>query len=396
MKNIYFLLSGLLFFSGSCRKPDMEVIQAPGTVAVSTTVNYLNNNFDFSLFAAAVARSGLGDSLAEKNVICTILAVTNKGFGAMNIRSSSDFNKWSTDSLKHFVRTHLLPGRIAYKDIPASLDTRYKNMNGVDVFVSIFNDSLAVNGVKVIASPSLNNTNDVSFGVSLINGIIYPLNAAIKASNDDIQSFLASRNDMTIFVTALKKFGLWESVKERSPITVLAVPDSVFLRYGMTAEWMNNIDTGLYKKAFIDCYVIGLNRIFQSDIFTMNNLANASEIPATYPPLVTLSTTNSDWVLCMLGYHLSDYNFGCFVFDRSKQVNMPNEYGSTYWYYQILGVNATNYPTDNNPASGYQIPYIGESNKSGNLQGTYVNYSFSNGVVHFLSGLLLTAEDAKR
>jgi len=98
----------------------------------------------------------------------------------------------------------------------------------------------------------------------------------------------------------------------------------------------------------------------------------------------------------MRGYYLSDYPFGCFVFDLSKEVTMPDGSGTSFWFYQILGPYATNYPEDGDPMSGYQVPYIGESNKSGSLKGTYINYTLNNGVVHLLSGLLLTPDDVKR
>lgn len=395
MKNIVLYISFLLLTMAGCRKPDMSVTLAPGTVAVSTTANYLKNNFDFSLFAAALAKSGMEDSLNNKDVLYTVFAVSNNGFRTINILSASQLDKWGQDSLKHFIKTHLLPGRINYQDFPNSLDTKYKNINGDDLFISRFQNSIAVNGVKIKANMSLNGGSG-SYGISLLNGLVYPVDAPVKASSVNIQQFLTDRGDMNIFITALKKYGLWDEMKAVAPITVLAVPDSVFLRYGITADSINAIDTNIYKKVLIDCYIVRTNRVFQSDLYSFVNLANAPLIPATFPPEFIVSTSDPNLALCMRGYYFDMYPFGCFVFDISKQVSMKDEYGSTFWFYQILGPNATNYPVDNEPASGYQVPYIGESKKAGSLNGTYLNYSLSNGAIHLLADLLLTPDDVKK
>lgn len=391
--NILFTTCLFLALAG-CQKPDMTVKVAPGTAAVSTTANYLNNNFDFSIFAAALAKTGLSDSLNSLNKVYTVFAVTNAGFKAMNIYTAVELDKWSADSLRHFIKTHVIAGRIAWQDFPSALDTRYTNRNGDALFISVFQSNLAVNGVKVKANPVISG-GSAGYGISLLNGIVYPVDAAIKASSANIQAFLSARPDMTIFVAALKKFRLWDAMMKEDPLTVLAVPDSVFLRYGITADWINAVDTNHYKKVFMDCYILRI-RVFQSDLYSFVDLTNDPLIPITFPPELLVHTTEPGLALCMRGYYFNDYPFGCFVYDLSKLVSMPDESGGLFWFYQILGPNATNYPKDGDPMSGYQVPYVGESNKAGSLKGTYLNYTLNNGVVHLLSGLLLTPDDVKR
>jgi uncharacterized surface protein with fasciclin (FAS1) repeats len=379
----------------------MTVIPAPGTVAVSTTLNYLNNNFDFSLFAAAVAKSGLADSLTSQQALYTVFAVSNNGLNKTGVYNTTDFDAWGLDSLQRFIKTHLIPGRIAYTGIPRSLDTRYRNLNGEDLFVSVFETtstvSLTVNGVMVSPVSMLNAPSGTAptYGISLLNGIVYPMNTALKASPENIQSFLTSRKDMTIFVAGLKKFGLWETVKERTSITVLAPPDSVFLRYGITLDSIGKMDTIRYKKVFMDTYIIRLNRIFLSDIYSHVNRENVSEIPFKSYPMLTLNAGDPNLVLCLLG-NRANLDFGCFVFDRSRLVIMPGDGGGSYWFYQILGPNAGNPPRWDDPLSGYHEGYIVESKTGGNIMGAYINYSLGNGAVHLLNALLLTPEDVKR
>lgn len=391
--NILFVTCLFLALAG-CQKPDMTVKVAPGTAAVSTTANYLNNNLDFSIFAAALAQTDLADSLNSQNGLYTVFAVTNAGFKAMNIYTVAELNKWSTDSLRHFIKTHLIAGRISYEDFPSALDTRYTNRNGDALFISLFESDLAVNGVRVKANPAISG-GSTGYGISLLNGVVYPVDVPIKASSANIQDFLSARPDMTIFVAALKKFGLWDVMIKEDGLTVLAVPDSVFLRYGLTAAWINALDTNHYKKVFMDCYILRI-RVFQSDLYSFVDMVNAPRIPVTFPPELMISTTEPGLALCMRGYYHINYPFGCFVFDLSNEVAMPDGSGSSFWFYQILGPYATNYPNYGDPMSGYQVPYIGESNTSGSLKGTYINYTLNNGVVHLLSGLLLTPDDVKR
>jgi uncharacterized surface protein with fasciclin (FAS1) repeats len=384
-----------------CSKPDMNVIPAPGTVAVSTTLNYLNNNFDFSLFAAAVDKSGLADSLASQQALYTVFAVSNNGFNKINVYKTTDFDAWGMDSLRIFIKMHMIPGRIDYTSIPRSLDTRYKNLNGDDLFVSVFETtstvSLTVNGVMVSPVSILNAPSGAapSYGISLLNGIVYPINASLKASAENIQNFLASKKDMTIFVAGLKKFGLWETVKEGTGITVLAPPDSVFLRYGITLDSIGKMDTLRYKKVFMDTYIVRLNRIFLSDIYSHVNRENVPEIPFKVYPMLTLDAGDPNLVLCMLG-NKTNLDFGCFVFDKSRLIIMPGDGGGTYWFYQILGPNAGNPPRWDDPLSGYHVQYLGESKTGGNIVGSCINYSLGNGALHLLNGLLLTPEDVKR
>jgi uncharacterized surface protein with fasciclin (FAS1) repeats len=402
MKYAFFILLYLAVLTGSCSKPDMTVAPPPGAVAVSTINNYLNNNFEFSLFAAAVAKCGLADSLGRLDLLCTVFAVTNEGFAGMGIYEPSDLDKWKADSLQTFVNTHILQGRVLYNDIPRSLDTRFKNMNGDDLFVSFYKvtyngnyDNLAINGVNAIPNPSLDFNAPASFGVSLLNGMVYPVRTAIKTSRMDIQTYLASRGDMSIFIAGLKKFDQWERLKNESPITVMAPPDSVFLRYGITADSINRMNKAQFKTVFMDSYIITLNRIFQSDVFSNLNRANAPLIPNTFPPLLTIPTSDSNLVLTMLG-NFGPY-FGTFVFDRSREEYMPGEFGVTFWMYRILGSEAESRPVYGDDTRGYNVPYVGESKVAGlPLRGAYINYSLSNGVVHLLSGLLMLPEDAAK
>lgn len=405
MKYLYILLFSLIAWG--CKKPDMVVAPPPGTVVVSTIYNYLNNNFEFSLFATAVEKAGWTDSLGSQENFHTVFAITNQGFAGMGIYEPADFDKWTTDSLRKLIKAHLIPGRLLYDEIPRSLDTRYENLNGDDLWMSVFlggytsnpQYSLAVNGINVLPTPVLNAppAAQPSFGISLLNGMLYPMTTAIKSNNRvDIQTYLASRNDMSIFIAGMKKFDLWDRLKNESPITVLAPPDSVFLRYGITADSIGRMDKTRYKSVFMDCYIISLNKIFTSDIFTNLNRENIPEIPTTFPPLLTLPTSDPNLFICMLGNY-GPFFFGSFVFDVSDPKIMPNEYGGSYWFYQIVGSEASSYPVIDDPTKGYSVPYIGESKRvSGTLRGAYINHTLSNGVVHLVGGLLLMPEDARR
>jgi uncharacterized surface protein with fasciclin (FAS1) repeats len=217
------LLVALVY--SSCQK---TTLTEPGS---STTflpaADFLKNNYEFTLFYAAIQKAGLVDSLNGVGPF-TIFAPDDNAFNLAGIHTAADFNSWSTDSLKFFVKYHMLNRKLFVSDVPVGIDNLYANADGVDLYLSIpqyDRPPLIVNGDSV----STDN-------LVMANGIIHEVTRVLKYSPGTVQNFLSRDPDLSYYVAALKKVNLWDSLKTANPYTVLAPSNEAFMGYGITPD----------------------------------------------------------------------------------------------------------------------------------------------------------------
>lgn len=274
MKRIYsfrLLAAAALVLAASCKKPNFDV--APSLGSVGTISTYLSNNFDLSLFYAAVQKAGLADSLDRSTAAYTVWAPLNSALNTDSIYNPSDFDRWSPDSLKYFVRTHILPIKLFYNNIPTTSDNKYINLNGIDLYISKTAANtlkLIVDGVPVIPAGSLTTTTAAQFGSTQLNGVVYPLNNSLKVSRGTVQDFLSSRPDLSHLVTGLKRFGLWDKLTGDGPFTIAAPQDTAFERYGLTTDSITRLDPTQYDVGLFGGYCMPLSHIFLVDVMQLN------------------------------------------------------------------------------------------------------------------------------
>jgi uncharacterized surface protein with fasciclin (FAS1) repeats len=374
---------GIVLLWTSCKKPDYGAI--PVSTGVNTLGNYLDNNFSFTLFDAAVRKAGLMDSLLNTNAAYTIMAPIDAALNKDSIFFPSDFDRWPPDSLKYYVRSHILWGKIFYSDIPTASDNLYANLNGVNLYLSKTNNGnslyfyFIVDGVPVQQAPSLSASTPVTYGTTLLNGVIYPVISSIKAGSGTVQGFLSSRPDLSHLVAGLKKFGLWDNLGGNGPYTVVAPVDSAFERYGMTTDSIARLDTSMYSPILFGGYFAAPNHVYVLDLAQLNNLSMPNQPFSTISPQYKL-------LLGVGGNALSIMSAGLAKAPVTAAVPNLIGPGSTAVFgsrgVPFLGESAAN-----------QLSYMTATNPPA---GTYVNYSFSNGVVHLLSGVLVQPSDVPR
>jgi uncharacterized surface protein with fasciclin (FAS1) repeats len=222
------LLIGLGY--SSCQKTSLN--EPAPAVTFRNAADFLKNNYEFTLFYAAIQKAGLADSLNGPGPF-TVLAPDDNAFHLHGIRSAADFDKWSADSLKFFVKFHVLNRKLFTSDIPAAIDNLYLNSEGINLFVS-----------KNLYSPVMINGDTVTRAdLTMANGLVQVMGRVLKYSKGTVQSFLAGNPDLTIFVAALKKSDpkLWDSLKTESanPYTIIAPSNEAYLQYGMSLDSIN-------------------------------------------------------------------------------------------------------------------------------------------------------------
>lgn len=357
----------LLLLWAACKKPDFSA--TPQSQDPTTLRLYLQNNFDFSLFSAALKKAGLADSLDNPGQSFTVFAPLNDALHKDGIYVPADFDKWQIDSLRNFVRTYIIPGKLFYSDIPSQPDNLYTAINGLPLYVSLSSVptvGMIVNGVNVKPASSLSTTVGVTYGATELNGVVYPVMTTIKASNRSVKEFLEGRGDMTHLIAGLKKFGLWDQLETHGPVTVFAPPDSVFEKRGMTLDSIARIDTSLYDPILFSGYLLWPNHLFTLDV--------QQSVPAPDGSLLFFPSLSPNY-LTTIGVA------GATVGISSLP---PDAYN-----YTLVG-----------PAGPFTgTPFLGEMNtvyQLYQLQGTYMNYSLSTGVVHLLGDLLVAPDNVRK
>lgn len=270
LKKYLYLLSALwLMGLNACKHDDLQIDKANDNFRPG--FDFVKNNYDLSLFAAAIEKAGIGPQLNGPGQF-TILAPSNAAFNIIGINRPADFDKMNPDTLKFLVQRHILNERIMVRDIPYNgIDVRYRTMAGTELYTSTAsrdnNSNLYFNG-------SLAGRRDVT----LANGTLHVLDRVMKSTaNTTVQGWLAARPEYSILVSGLKKFGFWDELATEGPYTVLAPKNSEFEAKGMTAEIVAGLNVNSYLgDRLFGCYVMRKKHFFVSDFVVFSVINNDS------------------------------------------------------------------------------------------------------------------------
>lgn len=276
MKKIRFVLFlplVALLGTAGCKKTDFAAQQQ----AKSTTLklgDFIKNNFEFSIFTAAMTKAGLLDSLNDPNSIYTVFVPSDAAFSVDSIVSVKDLDKFTADSLRYIVRTHIMRGRLFASDIPVSLDNLYANLNGDNLYMSastIYGSAYVVSGVQMQTVQTATSVT-ATYDIPLANGVLHILQRPIKYWKGTVQDFLAHRPELSTFVTGLQRFGQWDSLGKAAPYTVVAPVNNAFTMNGITADSIAGMDTANFQPALFSGYVAYSHHVFVSDANIVANV----------------------------------------------------------------------------------------------------------------------------
>lgn len=342
LRPLVFLLIMLQVSLFSCKHQDLDVYQESENYR--NAADFIANNYELSLFHAALQRSGLLEELRGKGPF-TIFAPGNSAFNHIGIVRPSDFDRMNKDSLRFMLQYHILPRRLFRDDVPVNtIDNKYVNLAGKELYLgfrkydiscpSCITNQLYVNGVNA-PKPTQN--------VALANGVLHLLDEVLKYK-PTVQELLGSKPEYSVLVTGLKHFGQWEQLSTAGPWTILAPSNEYFAAAGITTASIQLMSPGGYYPRLFGSYVA------RGHVFT-------SDWKVLPPPL---GSRGPDFRAAIIG-------------DEQYSIGL-----SSYGYSFLYGpkdVVLASAPM----AASYQM-----------------NYKADNGVVHAINGVLGNADESKK
>jgi uncharacterized surface protein with fasciclin (FAS1) repeats len=284
-KNLLLSVYGMVFFACSmvffsCKHADLTLPKPNENMRPAG--DFLKNNYDFSLFYAALEYTGLIDTLNGKGPF-TILAPDNNSFNELGIQVRNDFFRMNKDSLREIMRYHILPRRLVLAEVPVNgIDVRYMTLSGTELYVSLAsytpgNEDYPYN--KLYFSGSLAYRRDVP----LANGVLHVLNKVMKPyPRKTVQDWLATHPNYSIFAAGLKKFGLWNELAGDGPFTIFAPDNKAFADAGISQSDIDQLDPGKYiGPRLFGVYILYKKRYFLSDQIVFSIINNESFYAAT-------------------------------------------------------------------------------------------------------------------
>lgn len=350
MKHFSFtLIAALLVLFTSCKHEKLELYQENRNYRPA--VDFIKNNYDLSLFYAAIQRAGMETTLNGPGPF-TILAPNNQAFNELGILRPDDLAKIPAEQVKRLVQLHVLPRRLREADIAEnSVDVRYQTMAGKELQVTM--------ATNKFASPAFRN--DLYFhgcltelkDVTVTNGVLHVLNQVIKHTPGTVQDFLSQHEEFSLFVSALKRFGYWEQLSNEGPWTILAPSNNALREQKLDEQAIAamNPDKFIIPRLF-GCYIMPKQHYFLSDIraFKVMNGSNA------------------------LFSNIMDDSYIREIASEDASENGVIKIG----YYCAVRQSRIHYPM-------YTVKVKRKA---------VADYSMDNGVVHQLDGMLVKPEDA--
>lgn len=257
---LIFNFSLLLFHS--CEKPSI-VINAPNE-DIPSLAGFLGNNYDYTLFHAALQYTGLLDTLNSSQATFTVLAPDNAAFNGIGILRPSDFYTMDRDSLREVLDYHILPYRMLEDDVPFGRNIPYQAFAGKEVLVTK-------------GQPVFEATTDLYFSgsfaesrdVVLSNGVLHTLDRVVKTfPRSTVQDWLDAKPEYATLVAGLKHFGLWDELAGAGPFTIFAPTNDMFLQLGgITPENIAAMDAANYVgERLFGSYIMYDQQIFTVDL----------------------------------------------------------------------------------------------------------------------------------
>lgn len=253
----------LLFFS-ACKNDDLELVKENENIRAGA--DFIKNNYQLSLFSAAIEKAGMYEQLNAAGTF-TFLAPSDAAFNAEGIFRASDFDQMSRESLKLLVQRHVLTQRVLLQDIPVNgIDVRYATLAGTQVYASLasnFRGDVSQSVNKLYYNGALVTRKDVQ----LTNGTLQLLNKVMKYNPGTVQDWLNSQPQYSIFVSGLKKFGLWDKLATAGPYTVFAPTNAAFTTAGITAAGIEALLPAAYDgNRLFGGYILNGKHFFISDV----------------------------------------------------------------------------------------------------------------------------------
>ncbi len=271
-RSVIFLFAILLL--AGCRKDNLTP-PVDKTTTLRSMGDFVRNNYDFSLLAAALKKANLLDSLNQPGPF-TFLAPDNKAFNDIGILQPEDFDKLNTDSLRFALKYHVLYGRTYISEFPLQMGSRLRTLAGANAIVSI-NNILFLNSTPPENRNAFVNGSmiykDARRNVPLLNGVVHVIRKPLRYEPVTVQEMLQADTSLSLFVQAMKQFKLWDGLGGKGPYTIFVPGNKVFRKYKLTADSISRMQPEKFDESAFGVYPLklGPKMIFSTDWAQLNS-----------------------------------------------------------------------------------------------------------------------------
>ncbi|AOM77239.1 hypothetical protein BFS30_08740 [Pedobacter steynii] len=291
--SLKFMVFLLLVLNLAC-KHERVVLFAPN-LNLRPAGEFINNNYEFKLFNAALKITGLSEILNGQGPF-TVFAPSDLAFNNMGIRTPADFQKMNLDSLRDVMKYHIVTQRMSSMDVAKkTVDNPFNTLLGHPVLLSLGNDTdydFYINGSRITRKD-----------IDLANGILNTVDKVIKYQPVTVKKYLESQERYGIFVAALKKFGLLDQLDTEGPWTVLALPNSAFEQQNISKEDIEKLNPASFKKRLFGTYIFKL-QFFRSDLLILTKSGGSGEYDPSGAAVRVPIPGDEEYSHGMAGYNL--------------------------------------------------------------------------------------------
>jgi uncharacterized surface protein with fasciclin (FAS1) repeats len=237
------IMTGLLIVTGllACRKDNVPtVVKTAGSPPTQLLSAAVAGNPGTTIFAAALRRTHLDDTLLSGKAPYTVFVPTDAAFTAAGI-SLQAIGGMSPDSLRALVRYHIAPGYYPSYTLTQYVTTRLKNVDSGILFVgrslhyttdqlltADFPDYYCVNGISADSTDK-----------DCINGVLFTLSGILTPVHQTtVLNYMAGDPRFSLFTYALHVTGMDISLLDSTLLgtqwypTVFAPTDSAMINSG--------------------------------------------------------------------------------------------------------------------------------------------------------------------
>jgi uncharacterized surface protein with fasciclin (FAS1) repeats len=242
----------------------------------------LADNYNLSIFGAALNRTGMDLVLQEEQGPFTALVPSDAAFEGAGISDSKALRAQPIEWISKLSNYHVLNGIYELQRFPFLINQEIRSRGGGRLYVSRWikgNDTvLTVNGARVMLKdiPASNGR------IQIINRVLEPY------EHDELANAIAANQDITLFTEALRRSGLLEMLSTKGPYTVFAPSNAAMQAQGfLSIQQLRETDRTQLKEL---CeYHIAQDRRFINDYILSTGSSNSGSQRMTNTFTITIN-----------------------------------------------------------------------------------------------------------
>lgn len=227
----------------------------------------LADNYNLSIFGAALNRTGMDEFLQNDEGPFTALVPSDDAFLSMGIADSKALRERSLEWISKMTNYHVLNGIYELQRFPFIINQEIRSRGGGRLYVSRWikngDTILTVNGAGVLLKdlPASNGR------IQIINRVLEPY------EHDELANAIAANTDVTVFTEALRRTGLLETLRTKGPYTVFAPSNAAMAAAGyLSIQQVKETDLAVLREL---CeYHIAQDRRFVNDYILATGSSN--------------------------------------------------------------------------------------------------------------------------